>query len=148
MALINDIFVGNSQTKKNGALVIRLNMKSNLWHRPSNEPNSTSWVRRCGVWPLLVCMVAYRRNIQRRFLPNTLTLQSTFKYLEMHSKRHYKMSICSKLQGLYYYFPKNFRCNLTYCKSKNFPDSSLHRIFEYEIFRFPFILRKIAYPGE
>ena len=58
------------------------------------------------------------------------------------------MCICSKLQELYYYFPKNFRRNLTYCKSKNFPDSSLHHIFEYENFRCPFILRKIAFPGE
>ena len=39
MALTNDIFDANSQTKKNGALEIRLNMKSNLWHRTSNEPN-------------------------------------------------------------------------------------------------------------
>ena len=40
MALINDIFVGNSETKENGALMIHLNMKSNLWHRTSNEPSS------------------------------------------------------------------------------------------------------------
>ena len=58
------------------------------------------------------------------------------------------MCICSKLQGPYYYFPENFRCKLTYYESKNFPDSSLYHIFEYENFRFPFILRKIVYPGE
>ena len=49
------------------------------------------------------------------------------------------MCICWKLQRPYYYFPENFRCKLTYYESKNFPDSSLHHIFEYENFRFPFI---------
>ena len=33
-----------------------------------------------------------------------------------------------KLQGLQYYFPKNFRCNVKFYKSKNFSDSSLHHI--------------------
>ena len=31
-----------------------------------------------------------------------------------------------KLQGLQYYFPENFRCNLTYYESEKFSDSSLH----------------------
>ena len=46
--------------------------------------------------------------------------------------------VFSKLQGLQYYFPEKFRCNLMYYKSKNFSDSSLHYIFESETFRFPF----------
>ena len=39
----------------------------------------------------------------------------------------------SKLQGLQYYFPENFRCNLTYYEGENFSDSSLYHIFESEI---------------
>ena len=44
----------------------------------------------------------------------------------------------SKLQGLQYYFPENFRCNLTFYESQNFSDSSVHYILESENFRFPF----------
>ena len=47
------------------------------------------------------------------------------------------------IQGLRYYFPENFRCNLTYYESENFSDSSLHHIFESENFRFSFC-KKIA----
>ena len=47
-----------------------------------------------------------------------------------------------KLQGLRYYFPQNFRCNLTYYESKNFPDSPLNHIFEYENIRFSFYSTK------
>ena len=32
----------------------------------------------------------------------------------------------SLLQGLQYYFPENFRCNITYYESENFTDSFLH----------------------
>ena len=69
----------------------------------------------------------------------------------MHSKWRYKIYIysvdlgereSSKLQGLQYYFPENFRCNLTYYISENFPDSPLHHIFESENFRFPFFYEK------
>ena len=42
------------------------------------------------------------------------------------------------LQGLQYYFPENFRCNLTYCESENFSDSSLHHILESETLGFLF----------
>ena len=35
----------------------------------------------------------------------------------------------SKLQGLQYYFPENFRCNLTYYEGENFSDSSLYHTF-------------------
>ena len=32
----------------------------------------------------------------------------------------------SLLQGFQYYFPENFRCNITYYESENFSDSFLH----------------------
>ena len=44
----------------------------------------------------------------------------------------------SKLQGLQYYFPENFRCILTYYEGENFSDSSLYHIFESEILGFLF----------
>ena len=45
----------------------------------------------------------------------------------------------SKLQGLQYYFPDNFRCNLKFYESKNFSRVRKDRhIFESENFRFPF----------
>ena len=66
----------------------------------------------------------------------------------MDSKRRYKTCIWfgrpratwvfSKLQGLRYYFPENFRCNFKFYRNENFSDSSLHRIFESDNFRFPF----------
>ena len=93
------------------------------------------------------------RGTQRRFPPkcieNTFSLiQSTFRSLEMYSKRRYKSCICSVVLGQLesfrnhlgpqYYFPENFRCNFRFYESENFSDSSLHRIFESENFRFPF----------
>ena len=49
----------------------------------------------------------------------------------MHSKWCDKIWICSvifsKLQGLQYYFPENFRCKLKFFESDHFSDSSLHR---------------------
>ena len=69
----------------------------------------------------------------------------------MHSKRRYKIFICSvilgepksfrNLQGLQYYFPENFRCNLTSHESENFSDPSLHHILESENLRFPFSMK-------
>ena len=44
----------------------------------------------------------------------------------------------SKLPGLQYYFPEDFRSNLMYYEGENFSDSSVHHIFESENFRFPF----------
>ena len=61
----------------------------------------------------------------------------------MHSRLRYKICIClviqgelnfSKLQGLQYYFPQNFRCKLLFYESENFSDSSLHHIVEFENF--------------
>ena len=60
-----------------------------------------------------------------KYIENTFqAIQSTFRYLDMHSKRRYKICICSvilgwtwvfsKLQRLQYYFTENFRCNLKY----------------------------------
>ena len=59
------------------------------------------------------------------------------KYL-MHSERCYKILylfghlrgswVFSKLQELQYYFPENFRPNLTFYESENFSDSSVHHI--------------------
>ena len=70
----------------------------------------------------------------------------------MHSKQRCKICICSiilgelesvsKLQGLEYCFPENFRCNLKYYESETFSDFCLHCIFESENFRFPFLHEK------
>ena len=91
------------------------------------------------------------RGTQRRFplkcIENTFqAIQSTFSSLEMHSKRCYKICICSfvlgrldsELQGPPYYFPENFRPNFKFYESKNFSDSSLHCTFRFENSRFPF----------
>ena len=68
----------------------------------------------------------------------------------MHSKRRYKICICSvilgelessKLPGLSIVFSKILD---EFYESENFSDSSRHRIFESENFRFPFYT-KIAY---
>ena len=88
----------------------------------------------------------YNRNTQRRFpskyIENTLkAIQSTLRSLEIHSNRHCKFlsfRSSSKLLGLQYYFPENFRCNLTYYESEDFSDSSLHHLFQSENVRFPF----------
>ena len=87
-----------------------------------------------------------QRRSPPKYIENTfLAIQSTFKSLEMYSEWRYKKCICSvilgelessKLQGLQYYFPENFTCNLTYCKIENFSDSSLHHIFKFENVRF------------
>ena len=44
----------------------------------------------------------------------------------------------SKLQGLQYYFPQHFSCNLKFYEIENSSDSSLHRNFDSENLRFPF----------
>ena len=50
--------------------------------------------------------------------------------------------VFSKLQGLYFYFTENFRCNLTYYDSENFTNYFLQHIFESEDFRLPFFYEK------
>ena len=44
-------------------------------------------------------------------------------------------SVFSKLQGLQNYFPKTFRCNLSFYECGNFSNSYLNHIFESEDFR-------------
>ena len=79
------------------------------------------------------------RGTQRRFPPkyieNTFSaIHSTFRSLEMHSKRSYKICICSVILGelesirnyegfSIFLVPENFRCNLMFYESKNFSDS-------------------------
>ena len=46
--------------------------------------------------------------------------------------------VFSKLQGLRYHFPENFRRNFKFYRNENFSDSPLHRIFKSENFRSPF----------
>ena len=56
------------------------------------------------------------------------------RYKNLYLPRHPRQTwVFSKLQRLPYYFPENFRCNLTYYKGENFSDSSqpLHHIFEF-----------------
>ena len=70
------------------------------------------------------------------FLLNNILIkrkECTFRSLEMRSKRSGacdKIWICSvifsKLQGLQYYFPENFKCKLKFYESEHFSDSSLH----------------------
>ena len=73
---------------------------------------------------------------------NVLVYPEYFCTLEVHSKRRYKIFICSVIlgqlesfpnyMGSQYYFPENFRCNLKFYKLGSFSDSSLHRIFKSE----------------
>ena len=92
------------------------------------------------------------RDTQRWFPPKCIentfeAIQSTFRSLGMHSKRRYKICICSVVQGqlesfrnykgLLLFFRK-FRCNFKFYESENFSDSSLNRIFESENIRVPF----------
>ena len=44
--------------------------------------------------------------------------------------------VFSKLQGLQYYFPENFRCNLKFYKKEIFSDSFFNRISIPKIFAF------------
>ena len=77
-------------------------------------------------------------------------IQSTLRSVEIHSERCYKISICSVSPGqpsglfeitrasvVLYYFPENFRCNLSFYERENFSDPYLNHIFESENFRFP-----------
>ena len=89
----------------------------------------------------------YFRGTRRRFSPKCIentfqSIQSTFISLEVHSKRRYKIYICSVIlgqlesfpnyMGSQYYFPENFRCNLKFYEVRIFSDSSLHSIFKSE----------------
>ena len=52
-----------------------------------------------------------------------------------------------EISGLQYYFPQNFRCNLSRYECENFSDSYLNHIFESENFRFPFSTKNIHFSG-
>ena len=73
-----------------------------------------------------------------------------FQSLETHSKKRYKICICSVILGQLESF-RNFKCfsiifpkmlihgcNLKLNERENFSISSLHHIFESEIFKFSF----------
>ena len=83
------------------------------------------------------------RSIQRRFPPLEMHSTNALKFVSVRSFPR-GTSIFAKLQGLEYYFPENFRCNLTNYESESFSDSSLHRFFESDNFRFPFFLQNIG----
>ena len=98
------------------------------------------------------------RGTQQRFPPkyieNTFSaIQSTFRSLEMHSKRSFKICMCSVILGelesfrnykgfCIFLVPEKFRCNLTFYETKNFSDSCLHYVFKSDNFRFPFCWKK------
>ena len=70
----------------------------------------------------------------------------------MHSKRRYKICICSVIlgelehfrnyKGFSIIFPKILDAILTHYEKENVFDSSLHHILESENFRFPFSYEK------
>ena len=104
------------------------------------------------------CILALKGRLLLNTLKTLFRLSRVLldNYLDMHSRLRYKICIClviqgelnfSKLQGLQYYYPQNFRCKLLFYESENFSDSSLHHIVEFENFRFP-VSTKIGKPGE
>ena len=85
--------------------------------------------------------VIFFRGTKRRFPPKCIeksfkAIQSTFRCLEMHSKRCYKSCICSVILGELeafrnykgFFFPENFRSNWTFYESEDFSYSSLSSI--------------------
>ena len=64
----------------------------------------------------------------------------------MHSKRRYKICICSviveELETFRNYFPENFRCNFTYYESENFSVPSLLAFLNSKIEAFLFSTKK------
>ena len=77
---------------------------------------------------------------------NRFRLSRVLLDLEMHSKRRYKICICSVILGELEAFRNYKRFSVIFPKiliqlnvfSENFSYSSLHHIFESENFRFPF----------
>ena len=89
---------------------------------------------------------------ERRFPPKCIentfkAIRSTFRSLEMHSKRRHKICICSvaleqlessrNYKGFGIIFSKILDA-IKFYEKQNFSDSSLRRIFESKNFRFPF----------
>ena len=64
----------------------------------------------------------------------------------MHSKRRYKICICSviveELETFRNYFPENFTCNFTYYESENFSVPSLLAFLNSKIEGFLFSTKK------
>ena len=64
----------------------------------------------------------------------------------MHSKRRYKICICSviveELETFRNYFPENFRCNFTYYESEDFSVPSLLAFLNSKIEGFLFSTKK------
>ena len=78
-------------------------------------------------------MSGTQRRFPPKYIENTFyAIQNTFGSLEMYSRRRYNIGHPRatwgflKLQGLQYFFPENFRGNLTCYENENFSDSSLH----------------------
>ena len=71
-------------------------------------------------------------------------IQSIFRPFEIHSNRRYKIYICSVILGQFDSFRNYQGFSIIFWKildergRENFSDSSFHRIFESENFRFPF----------
>ena len=97
------------------------------------------------------------RGTQRRLPPKCIEtlfrlFRSTFRSLEMHSKRRYKICTCSVIlgelepfrnyKGFNIIFSKNLEAIYAINERKNFSDSSLNHIFESENFRFPFLYKR------
>ena len=84
------------------------------------------------------------------FLVNTLktlfTQLRVLRSLKMHSKRRYKICICSVIveeqETFRNYFPENFRCNFTYYESENFSVPSLLAFLNSKIEGFLFSTKK------
>ena len=98
---------------------------------------------------MLIISSSFRltRGTQRRFSPKCIentfqAIQSTFRPLEIHSNRRYKIYICSVILGQFESFRNYQGFSIIFWKildergRENFSDSSFHRIFESENFRF------------
>ena len=100
------------------------------------------------------CLTFGRGGNQRRVPPeyveNTFkAIQSTFRSLEMHSKRRYKICNCSFIlgelnsfrncKGFSIIFSKSLGAIKRFTKVRIFSDSSLHHILESEILGFLFL---------
>ena len=76
--------------------------------------------------PIIISLYqGHPTTVPRKYTVNTFyTIKSTFRSLKMHSKRRYKICVCSviveELETFRNYFPENFRCNFTYYESEIF----------------------------
>ena len=97
------------------------------------------------------------RGTQRQLPPKYIEtlfrlFRSTFRSLEMHSKRRYKICTCSVIlgelepfrnyKGFNIIFSKNLEAIYAINESRNFSDCSLNHIFKSENFKFPFLYKR------